>query len=155
MTTPSANQELTITRTFAAPPELVFQAWTDPALVAQWWGPKQFTNPVCEVDARAGGAILIHMLGPDGVTYPMRGSFQEVEPPRRLVFTSTAFEHETGNFLLENVTTVTFAAQDGATEVTMHTKVTAATAEAAGALSGMEEGWNQSLDKLAGYLETT
>jgi len=70
------EQELVLTRVFDAPRELVFKAWTDPKHVAQWWGPHGFTNPVCELDLRPGGAILIHMRGPDGVVYPMTGTYQ-------------------------------------------------------------------------------
>ena len=62
----SAEHQLRITRVFDAPREVVFKAWTDPQLLAQWWGPKGFTNPVCELDARPGGAIRVHMRGPDG-----------------------------------------------------------------------------------------
>ena len=55
--------------------------------MAQWWGPKGFTNPFCELDARPGGAIRIHMRAPDGVVFPMTGRFREVAEPERLVFT--------------------------------------------------------------------
>ncbi len=75
-----------ITRTFDSPRELVFKAWTDPKHVTQWWGPHGFTNPVCELDVRPGGAIRIHMRGPDGTVYPMTGTFHEVVEPERLVF---------------------------------------------------------------------
>ncbi len=44
-------QELSLKRTFDAPRELVFKAWTDPTLVAKWWGPNEFTTPICELDA--------------------------------------------------------------------------------------------------------
>src|ERR1700722_3962453 len=74
----SAERELKITRVFDAPREVVFKAWTDPKLLAQWWGPKGFTNPVCELDARPGGAIRVHMRGPDGTVYPMGGMFHEI-----------------------------------------------------------------------------
>jgi Activator of Hsp90 ATPase homolog 1-like protein len=70
------EQELVLTRVFDAPRELVFKAWTDPKCVAQWWRPRGFTNPVCEVDVRPGGAIRIHMRGPDGTVYPMTGVYQ-------------------------------------------------------------------------------
>src|SRR5580700_11269312 len=63
--------ELFTTRIFDAPREVVFRAWTDPERMKRWWGPKNFTNPVCEVDARPGGTIRIHMRAPDGVIYPM------------------------------------------------------------------------------------
>lgn len=59
------EREVTITRVFDAPRATVFRAWTDADRLAQWWGPKGFTNPVCEIDARVGGAIRIHMRSPD------------------------------------------------------------------------------------------
>jgi len=57
-----------ITRVVNASRSLVFKAWTDAKDVAQWWGPRGFTNPVCELDVRPGGAIRIHMRGPDGTS---------------------------------------------------------------------------------------
>ena len=60
---------VTITRVFDAPRALVWAAWTDPKRMAQWWGPKGFTNPVCELDLRVGGKIRIDMRAPDGTRY--------------------------------------------------------------------------------------
>ena len=77
-----AEREITITRIFDAPRALVFKAWTDAAQLAQWWGPKGFTNPVCEIDARVGGAIRIHMRAPDGAIYPMGGEIREIVDAR-------------------------------------------------------------------------
>jgi uncharacterized protein YndB with AHSA1/START domain/DNA-binding MarR family transcriptional regulator len=145
-------KELTLTRVFDAPRELVFKAWTDPKLVAQWWSPNGFTNPVCELDARPDGSILIHMRGPDGVEYPMQGVYHEVVPPERLVFTTRAVADAAGSFQLEVHNTVTFAELGGKTQLTLHAVVIKATSAAAGALAGMEAGWSQSLDKLAGIL---
>ncbi len=68
---PPSDRDFVISREFAAPRELVWQAWNDPKHMAQWWGPHQFTNPVCELDVRVGGAYRIVMRGPDGVEYPM------------------------------------------------------------------------------------
>src|SRR6266576_4505343 len=95
-----ANRELVITRTFDTPREIVFKMWTDPKHMAQWWGPHGFTNPVCELDARPGGAIRIHMRGPDGTVYPMTGVYQESVEPERLVCTSAALA-ESGKPLSE------------------------------------------------------
>ena len=148
----SHERELVITRIIDAPRDLVFKAWTDPKRVAQWWGPRYFTNPVCELDARPGGAILIHMRGPDGVIYPMKGTFQEIMEPEKLVFTASALEEEEGNPLLESLTIVTFAEHEGKTKLTLHVVVTRAEPGAEGALAGMEEGWSQSLDKLTELL---
>lgn len=145
----TGKREVIITRIIAAPRDLVFKAWTHPKHVAQWWGPKGFTNPVCELDVRPGGAILIHMRGPDGVVYPMNGVFREIVEPERLVFTSSAFEDEEGNPQLEALNTITFAEHDGKTKLTVHAVVLKAGPGTEGALAGMEEGWNQSLDRLA------
>ncbi|HEX9990599.1 MAG TPA: SRPBCC domain-containing protein [Chloroflexia bacterium] len=150
--TASGQQTLTLERIIDAPRELVFRAWTDPKQVAQWWGPKYFTNPVCELDARPGGAILIHMAGPDGVVYPTKGTFDEIVEPERLVMTISAIGDEDGNFQLEDITTVTFAEHEGKTKLTVHAVVTRATPAAEGALAGMEQGWTESLERLADYV---
>ena len=146
-------RELTLTRIFNAPREIVFKAWTDPRLLAQWWGPHGFTNPVCEVDARPGGAIYINMRWPDGRDNFMKGTFHEVVPPERLVFTTSALEDDAGMPQLEVLNTVTFAEQGSQTKLTLHAVVVRAGPAAEGALSGMEEGWSQSLEKLAAALK--
>ena len=139
--------ELTMTRIFDAPRETVFAAWTDAERLKRWWGPKGFTNPVCEFDARPGGAIRIHMRAPNGVIYPMTGVVLEIAPPERLVFVSAALD-EKGDALFEILNTVTFAALGGKTQVTLHATVTMETAEAPRYLAGMEMGWSLSLDRL-------
>jgi uncharacterized protein YndB with AHSA1/START domain len=150
----SNEQDLVITRILDAPRELVFRVWTEPKHLAEWWGPRGFTNPVCEVDARPGGAILIHMRGPDGTVHPMFGVYQEIVRPERLVFTSGALDKE-GNPLFEVLTIVTFAEQGTKTKLTMHAKVISSTPAAAPMLAGMEEGWKQTLDRLAEYIAKT
>ncbi len=142
------ERELVLTRVFDAPRELVFKAWTDPKRVAQWWGPHRFTNPVCDLDVRPGGAIRIHMRGPDGTVYPMTGVYQEVVEPERLVFTSAALDAD-GNPMFEVLTTVTFAEQGGKTKQILRARVIKSTAEAAPYLKGLEAGWTQSLERLA------
>jgi uncharacterized protein YndB with AHSA1/START domain len=142
------ERELVLTHVFDAPRELVFKAWTDPKQVAQWWGPHRFTNPVCDLDVRPGGAIRIHMRGPDGTVYPMTGVYNEVVEPERLVFTSAALDAD-GNPMFEVLTTVTFAEQGGKTKQTMRARVIRSTAEAAPYIKGMEAGWTQSLERLA------
>jgi uncharacterized protein YndB with AHSA1/START domain len=144
---PLVEREVTITREFNAPRTLVFAAWTDAKHLAQWWGPKNFTNPVCEIDARKGGAIRIHMRGPDGAIYPMKGIIQEIVTPERLVFTNIAVDAD-GNHLLEGLTTVTFTESDDKTTLTLHTRAIAVVEQAAMYLQGMEMGWTQSIDRL-------
>jgi uncharacterized protein YndB with AHSA1/START domain len=143
--------DLVITRVFDAPRELVFKAWTDTAHVAQWWGPKGFTNPVCEMDFRVGGAIRIHMRAPDGVVYPMTGVFKEISKPDRLVFVGSALD-EKGNSMFDILNTVLFADQHGKTALTFQARVIKTTAVAPQYLQGMEAGWTQSLDRLGDYL---
>jgi uncharacterized protein YndB with AHSA1/START domain len=141
-------QELITTRVFDVPREVVFRAWTDPERLKRWWGPKGFTNPVCEVDARPGGAIRIHMRAPDGVVYPMTGVFREIVEPEKLVFVSSALDGD-GEPLFEILNTVTFAEEGGKTRLTLHARVSKVKDEAARHLAGMEEGWALSLDRLA------
>jgi uncharacterized protein YndB with AHSA1/START domain len=133
------------------PREVMFKAWTDPKHVAQWWGPTGFTNPVCELDARSGGAIRIHMRGPDGIVYPMSGVYKEVVQPGRLVFTSVALD-DTGEPLFENLNTVIFEEQNGKTQLKLHVRVIKSTVYAAPYLKGMKEGWTLTLERFEKYL---
>lgn len=144
-----SDRAIVMTRVFDAPRALVFKAWTDPKHMARWWGPKRFTNPVCELDVRPGGAIRIDMTGPDGVVYPMKGVFHEIDEPERLVLTTSALEDEAGHPQLEVLNTVTFAEQGGKTKLTLRAVVVKSAPEAGAALAGMEKGWSQSLDRLA------
>jgi uncharacterized protein YndB with AHSA1/START domain len=145
------GQELTITRVFDAPRKVVFAAWTDPKQVAQWWGPTGFTNPVCELDVRPGGAILIHMRAPDGAVYPMTGVFVEVVPSERLVFTSNALDKD-GKAMFENLNTVIFSEHDGKTTVALYVRVVKSSAPAEQHLAGMEMGWKLTLDRLEAFV---
>jgi uncharacterized protein YndB with AHSA1/START domain len=140
-----------MTRVFDAPRELVFKAWTDTSHVAQWWGPNGFTNPVCEMDVRVGGAIRIHMRAPNGVVYPMKGVFEEIDEPSRLVFISSALD-EQGNSMFDILNTITFAEQNAKTTLTLQARVMKATAVAPQYLKGMEAGWTQSLERLGAHL---
>jgi uncharacterized protein YndB with AHSA1/START domain len=144
--------ELHLRRFFKAPRQLVFDAWTEAEMMKQWWGPKCFTNPVCEVDARGGGAIRIHMRGPDGMVYPMEGRFVEFYPPHRFHFTSSPLDKD-GNAVFETWTSVFFDEVNGGTEVVLDVHVTKSTPQAAPYLKGMNAGWNQSLDRLEDFVE--
>ena len=122
--------------------------WTDPKHLAQWFGPKDFTNPVCEVDPRAGGRIYVRMRAPWNAEYPMEGVFREVVKNEKLVFTNNAIDDK-GGILIQSVTTVTFESAGGKTKMTMHTDAKGMVDIAARMLEGMEAGWTQSFDKLA------
>ncbi len=145
-------RDVVIKREFNARRDLVFKAWTDPKYVAQWWGPNGFTNPVCELDVREGGAIRIHMRDPQGTIYPMAGFFGEIVKPERLVFTSIPLD-EKGEPLFKVLNTVTFVEKDGKTLVAVHAHVLTAVTGAEVYLSGMEEGWSQTLGRLEAFVK--
>jgi uncharacterized protein YndB with AHSA1/START domain len=143
---------VTLTRVFDAPRALVWKAWTDPKIMAQWFGPRGFTNPVCELDVRVGGSLRIVMRGPDGNDYPMKGEFRVVSEPELLVFTNIAIDSE-GKHLLEGETAVTFTEKDGKTTLTLETYAVGLVPIAPQMLAGMEAGWTQSIDKLQELVE--
>jgi uncharacterized protein YndB with AHSA1/START domain len=145
------GREFIITREFAAPRDLVFKAWTDASHIAQWWGPRGFTNPVCDWEARPGKAIHVIMRAPNGVDYPMGGEFREIVAPERLVFTSGALD-EKGKMLFEFLHTATFAEREAKTILTLRSRVLKTTADANKYIGGFEAGMTQSLERLAGHL---
>jgi len=145
------GREFVITREFDAPRELVFKAWTDPKHLARWWGPKGFTNPVCEWDVRPGGKIYDVMRAPNGDRYPMGGEFREIVAPERLVFSCGALD-ENGELLFEFLHDVTFAERKGKTKLTLRSCVTMTTAEANKYIGGFETGMTLSLERLAELL---
>src|SRR5271167_1508447 len=91
MTAPAAaagsDRELVLSRLIDAPREKLYRAWTEPALLVQWFAPLPWTTPHAELDVRPGGANLVVMRGPDGNEFPNRGIYLEVVPYQRLVFT--------------------------------------------------------------------
>jgi uncharacterized protein YndB with AHSA1/START domain len=144
---PYGEGTVTLTRVFDAPRALVWKAWTDPVMMAQWFGPRGFASQVPELDVRVGGTLRIVMRGPDGNDYPMKGVFREVVVPERLVFSNIAIDRD-GNHLLEGETTVILAETNGNTTLTLKTYAVGLVPFAPQMLAGMEAGWTQSIDKL-------
>jgi uncharacterized protein YndB with AHSA1/START domain len=147
------GHKFVIIREFAAPRELVFKAWTDPKQLAQWWGPRGFTNPVCEWDVRPGGKIYDVMRAPNGDDYPMGGVFREIKPPERLVISCGALDKR-GKLLFEFVHEATFTEKNGRTKLILRSKVTMTTPEANRYLGGFTGGMTSSLERLAGLVKT-
>ena len=162
VTLPDATS-VTVSRVFDAPRELVWQAWTSPTHMARWFGPREFTNPSCEVDLRVGGAWRVVMRGPDGTDYPLKGVYREIVRPQRIVSTLDVSEHPDAWFDLiepgrdrskgrpryDLSWTVAFAAQGGRTKLTVTNHFPSTALRDAFVKTGMGEGWTQSLDKLA------
>ena len=105
------GQEIVSTRIFPAAPAKVFGAFSDPAQLAQWWGPKGFSNTFQKFEFRPGGAWKFTMRGPDGATYAMDHVFSEIVPGQRIVLNHMQPGHD---FTL----TTTFAGRKGGTELT-------------------------------------
>src|SRR3954467_2802437 len=144
-----AEREVTITRVFDAPRELVFSMWTNAKHLAAWWGPHGFTNPKCEADPRPGGKLLIHMRAPDGNLHPMGGVYDEVTPYSRIVFRSFV-DLPDGTRAIESTNTVTFVEAGKKTRLILHARAAGFTDMPRHMLAGMEAGWATSLDTLAG-----
>jgi uncharacterized protein YndB with AHSA1/START domain len=153
------NREAQFERVLDAPKDAVWKAWTDPTLVASWWGPDGVTIPECQIDARVGGKIYIVMLageamGPfKGTRWPMKGVFTKVERLSRLTYEAQAWTEGQGpETQIDQITDVSFEDQQGKTKVTIRVTVTNADTAPKMALEGMSYGFNQQLDKLARFL---
>lgn len=150
------ERTLVTTRVFGAPREAVYRAWTDPKQLARWFPPEGFTSPRCEVDPRPGGVFRVDMKGPDappfnGAVFPGPGTFREVVPNKRLVFT---MEPEFNGQKLPMVLTTVRFEDHGIKQTKCTVEQTLETVEAFQAMAkqGMAEGIAQSLGKLAGVL---
>ena len=137
------------TRVFNAPRELVFEAWTTPEHVAQWFGPEGFTTTTHAMDVRAGGEWRFIMHGPDGTDYPNHIWYDEVTPPERM-----AYRHGGDDGIVSFSVTVTVEEIGAQTRLTMVSLFPTAEArdfvvEKYGAI----EGGRQTLARLAQYVE--
>ena len=112
--------ELEFIRTYDAPRQLVWDAWTDPDQMAQWWGPRGITTPreSIELDLRPGGRMAFDMVDDaTGTRYPNSGTILEVDPPARLVWSDDGFADGSG----KGTATVTFTEVDASTTMlTVH-----------------------------------
>lgn len=145
---PDEARILRLTRRFAVPVETLFDAWTDPAAVARWWGPKGMVCPVCELDLRVGGAWVTHMHAADdpGTVYIVGGAYREIDRPHRLAFTwSWRTDGTPGH---ETLITIDFVATDDGAEMRFVQRLF----QSAQAQQAHTEGWTSALACLADYL---
>lgn len=147
----SANQsnELKLTRVYDAPVRMVWEAWTDPEQVAQWWGPRGFTLTTHSKDLRPGGHWAYTMHGPDGTDYENKALYYEVVECERLVY-----DHG-GNDDRPPLFRATVVFHESAGKTTMEMAMTLATPEAAAEIRKFikKAGGNATWDRLAEYLE--
>ena len=115
MTTATATS-LCLTRTIATDPQTAFDAWTQPEQIRRWSCPVDHTVVASEVDLTVGGSYLLRMSNPEGLTHTARGTYREVDPPRRLVYTWD-WDEDDHHMGVETVVTVEFRAVAEGTEV--------------------------------------
>ncbi|HET7464995.1 MAG TPA: SRPBCC domain-containing protein [Longimicrobium sp.] len=144
-----SGEELVISRTFAAPRELVWRAWTGAEHLSRWFAPHGATVEVVAADARPGGTLHFchHLAGGEEVW--VRGVYREVDAPRRLVIEggfsdAEGNERERPGFFHQTRMVVTFTEEPGGTRVTIR--------QGLDADRGESRGWSEQLDRLAGYL---
>jgi len=144
----SRSNEIRISRVYDAPVQAVWDAWTDPKQVAQWWGPRGFSITTHSKDLRPGGVWHYTMHGPDGVDYPNKTLYLEVEPGRRLVYDHGGYDERAPLFRV----TVVFSEVGGKTKMEM--TMTLPTPEAAEQTRAFvkKAGGNATWDRLAEYL---
>ena len=140
------------TRVFDAPRDLVFEAWTNPKHLVQWWGPDGFTTTARAIDVRPGGVWRFVMHGPDGVDYENRIVYDEIVKPERLIY-----RHPGGEDVepVQIHVTVTFEDHGGKTKLTMMMLFpSAAERDRVAEKYGAVEGAKQTLARLAEHLAT-
>lgn len=153
----SDDRRLELEREFDAPRELVWMAFADPYHLSQWWGPKGYTNPVCEIDLRVGGKWHHVMRGPDGKDYPTDSIFTEVTPPERIVYRNAAATAEVfgSNPPPSFVRVITLDdLGNGRTRLTLDAYFDTAEQKDAVIRRGFREGVLESFDKLTAHLAT-
>lgn len=152
---PAEDRVLVVTRVLKAPRTVVWTMFSDPYHLAQWWGPKDFTNPVCELDFRVGGHWHHVMRGPDGREYPADSEFIEIVPPERIVYRNAPGKGEVweGNPPPSFVRTLTFTEIDGGTLLTLRAEFDTADDMQRAMRRGFKEGTEESYDRLEARLE--
>src|SRR6266705_4826294 len=143
------KHDITSTIVLDAPRELVFKAYTDPKLFAQWWGPRRYKNEIDTFDSRTGGSWRVIQVGDDGSRHAFRGVNHDVVAPERICAT---FEYEgvPGHVALQ---TATFEALGNKTRLVAHQVFQSVMDRDGMVASGMQEGADESMERLAEVLE--
>jgi uncharacterized protein YndB with AHSA1/START domain len=146
---PTSDRELVITRIIDAPPAKVFRAWTDPALLKQWFAPLPYTTSVAELDVRPGGTNRIVMRDPQGNDLPNRGVYLEVVENERLVVTDAYTEAWQPSEKPFMTVILTFEDVGGKTRYTARVRHWSVADREAHEKMGFYQGWGQCTDQLA------
>ena len=146
VTLPEETQ-IHVTRDFNAPRDLVFRALTEPELIRRWWNAKRGEVTTCEVDLRPGGTWRYVMVTPDGTEVAFHGTYREIVPSERLVYTEI-FEMPGVSDDDATVNTVTLEEADGRTTMTSVTECHTAETREMIIATGMEAGMQDAYDLL-------
>ena len=137
---------LHLERVLSAPREIVFGMFAEPELLAQWWGPDEFTSTPVELDLRVGGRYRIEMQPPEGESFVLAGEFRIVDPPTRLVYTFRWEPPDVDD--RETVVVLSFRNRGGSTVLTVDQQQFANEAR----LVLHEQGWSDSVKHLQALL---
>ena len=155
----TGKKELAFDRTYAAPVEAVWKAWTDPASLREWWGVKDTTIPDCEIDLRIGGRIYVvseagaGMGKYQGTRWPMEGTFTLVDEPNRLTYEARSWtEGEESTTTIQHVNDLTLSPAGSGTAVSLRVLVTDIGPGAKMAAFGMKMGYKSYLTRLEQFL---
>ena len=146
MTVETSRPFVRIERTVRARPEAVFEAWTEPAALKRWWGPRGVTATDVELDVRPGGRYSITMQREGGTSFVLSGEYREVDRPRRLVKT-WGYRGEAVTDPVESLVTVEFVDEGPATRIILTQEFLQEPPD----LEGRDRGWRSSLDRLDEY----
>ena len=145
-----SEREIVITRVFRAPRAVVFDAWTRPERVAQWWDPRRRPLASCQIDLRPDGVFRFVPQGSDGEKYAFAGRYREITPPGRLVFTTLG-----SPVVAASIGTIVFAEADGTTTLTLTIECASQAERDALLKMRVDVGTAQTLDNLAEHLNIT
>ena len=138
----STETTLNLRRTFMAPREKVFRAFTEAEMLKKWWGHHGITCPAAEIDLKVGGKYRIAMKPPEGDVFHLKGTYREIKPPERLVYT---FQWEGAGMKEETLVTLEFHEKGDATELVLVHELF----PDANARDDHNKGWESSFDCLA------
>ena len=144
----AGDRELVISRTFDAPRNIVFEAWSRAEHLVRWFGPSAFSLPSCVIDFRVGGSYRFCMRSPEGEDHWVWGEYREIVVPERIVFTWNR-DDSSGEIWSRTVVELMFVENDGLTQFTLRQGLF----ETTPFCDEHQIGWNQCLDRLADFAE--
>ena len=149
-----STKELTITRVFDAPRELVFTAFSEAEMIRQWWAPQGWDMPVCTMDFRPGGEWRYCFRNAEGQEHWARAIYQQIEPGKQIVYRNEFIDSQ-GNLiegLPSSTFTITFSDLAGKTQLTTHVRLDSAANLEKLVGMGFKQGYTQTLNNLEQFL---